>query len=218
MLAAVHHFEGDPIKHLNRELANHIRGLESVHRSNTQKTDTQGGYHTDPEFINRDNPLITQFRNSILIPGIQQYLTQYYNMMAVPGVDIRAEHLTFKGWANIMRKGEWNAPHNHLTLHNRISAVYYIQVPDCPGSQGALQFDNPNPISILHGAHGNIKVYPTEGDLVIFPCYQMHFSHPFESDGERILIASDVRIKDQFDDIRNNNFNTLTIRNTPKIK
>ncbi len=43
----------------------------------------------------------------------------------------------------------------------------------------------------------------------------MHFSHPFKGGEERILIASDVRIKDQFDDIRNNNFNSLMIRSTP---
>lgn len=218
MLTAVHHYEGDPIKQLNRDLANHIKELESVHRSSAQKTDTQGGYHTDPEFINRDNPLVKQFRNSVLIPGIQQYMAQYYSLMAVQGREIKDEHLAFKGWANIMRKGEWNAPHNHLTPHNRISAVYYIQVPDCPGSQGALQFDNPNQISILHGAHGNIKIFPTEGDLVIFPCYQMHFSHPFDSERERILIAADVRVHDQFDEIRNNNFNALMIRNTTHNK
>jgi len=43
----------------------------------------------------------------------------------------------------------------------------------------------------------------------------MHFSHPFKGGEERILIALDVRIKDQFDDIWNNNFNSLTIRSTP---
>lgn len=211
MLTAVLHFDGEAIERLNLELAEHIRDLELKYRQSSQKTVTQGGYHTDPEFINRDHPLITAFRNSVLIPGVQNYMRQYYNAMAIPGLDVQAEHLELKGWANIMRKGEWNAPHNHLSLHNRVSAVYYIQLPESKGMQGALQFDNPNPISMLHGAHGNIKIKPSRGDLVMFPCYQMHFSHPFRCDGERILIAADIRVKDEFDEIRNNNFNSLTI-------
>ncbi len=209
VVIVMQNYGGEKIQALNMKLADLIRSLESSNHFRANTTATQGGYHTKDEFINIDNPLIKELKNDVLIPGVQQYMSAYYRHMFAPDKPVTPEQLSFKGWANIMRKGAWNAPHDHITAHNRISLVYYISMPNSPAPEGSLQFDNPNPISAQHGAHGNIKFQPKEGDLIMFPSYQKHFSHPFSTDEERILVAADVRVKDMLDDVRPNNMNAL---------
>ena len=151
------------------------------------------------------------FREQVLFPGVQEYMQHYYKYKFTKPIQITHENTEMKGWGNVMRKGEWNAPHNHTALYNRLSAVYYIKVPMCKRPEGALQFDNPNPIGVQHGDYGNIKFHPTEGDLIIFPCHQIHFSHPFSSEGERILIASDIKVEDCFNASEENNYVSLNL-------
>lgn len=205
------HFEGDDITAINKGLSELIRNLEADSGSEHRKTSTQGGFHTKTDFLDRSDSVIQRFRNEILIPGVKDYMANYYNLKMVRQRDITPEKLQVQGWGNIMRKGEWNAPHNHTATNNRLSAVYYIQVPECERPEGALQFENPNPISVQHGDYGNIKFHPGAGDLILFPCYQVHFSHPFHSEGERILIASDIKVEDEFNFSGENNFISLDI-------
>ena len=206
------HYDGEKVGQLNRDLFKLILKLEADTCVSKKGTATQGGFHTEPTFVNRKDAVVTRFREKVLIPGVQQYMVNYYRLQGVPPVELTPDKLTIQGWGNVMRSGEWNAPHNHITAHFRLSAVYYLQTPNnCPSPEGALQLENPNQISVQHGAYGNAKIYPREGDLVIFPCYQVHFSHPFSVPGERILIASDIRVHDQFDQITPNSYNTMYI-------
>lgn len=215
MMSVIRHYHGPEIMTLNAALVNLVRSLEAAERENKKPTSTQGGFHTDFEFINRDDPVIAQFRERVLFPAIYEFLGQYYQ---IRHLDARAmkPRITLKGWANIMRAGEWNAPHDHASGKNRISAVYYASVPDRPGNEGALQLENPNQIATNHGEYGNVVFQPVEGDLILFPCYQRHFSHPFGGDGERVLLASDVQVHDDhFDSDGYNNFRALKIRSIP---
>jgi len=207
----VRHYAGEKVAQLNKDLANLILDLEAKSRADMKPTATQGGFHTSPTFVNRKDAVVTKFREKILIPGIQHYMANYYNLMGVPSTQLTPDKLSIQGWANITRASEWNAPHNHITPNFRLSAVYYLQIPDCHPPEGALQLDNPNQISCQHGTYGHAKFYPHAGDLVIFPCYQMHFSHPFTAPGERILIANDIRVHDRFDEIRPNNYNCMLV-------
>lgn len=202
-------YRGASIDALNTGLAVLIRGLESRGEFQANKTATQGGFHTRDEFINSDDGFVREFRDDVLVPAVQQYMSTYYRFMFAPDEPVTPAQLHFKGWANIMRKGSWNAPHDHITAHNRISLVYYIRLPSCEPPEGTLQFENSNPISTQHGAFGNMRFHPKEGDLIMFPSYMKHFSHPFSSDDERILIAADVRVMDRFDENRANNSDTL---------
>lgn len=210
MLLTVSHFKGK--EELNSELSEYILDEEKRLRDDAKKTSTQGGFHTDAEFINRDEPLIKEFLSTILAPSIQEHMAGTYARMGDGFNPPALDKLSFRGWGNVMRKGEWNAPHNHLTPHNRVSAVYYLKTDPCSDMKGALQIDNPNQVSIYHGSHGNIKIPAKEGSLVIFPSYLMHFSHPFEKEGERILIASDVSVDDKYDVIGDNRFKSLVVR------
>jgi len=205
------HYEGEKVDQLNQDLSKLILKLEADTRASTKGTAAQGGFHTKPTFVNRKDTVVTRFREKVLIPGIQNYMTGYYRLQGVPPVELTPDKLSIQGWANVMRAGEWNAPHNHITTHFRLSAVYYLKTPNCQSPEGALQLENPNQISVQHGAYGDAKIYPREGDLVIFPCYQVHFSHPFSVPGERILMASDIRVHDQFDELTPNHYNTMTI-------
>ncbi|HHH42505.1 MAG TPA: hypothetical protein ENK49_00055 [Gammaproteobacteria bacterium] len=205
------HYEGEKVDRLNRDLSRLILKLEAETRAGAKTTAAQGGFHTEPSFVNRKDSVVTRFRERVLIPGVQHYMTGYYRLQGVPPVELTPDRLSIQGWANVMRAGEWNAPHNHITSHFRLSAVYYLQTPDCTPPEGALQLENPNQISVQHGAYGNAKIHPRAGDLVIFPCYQVHFSHPFSVPGERILIASDIRVHDQFDELGVNHYNTMSI-------
>ncbi len=127
------HYEGEKVDRLNRDLSRLILKLEADTRASARTTTAQGGFHTEPSFVNRKDAVVTRFRERVLIPGVQ------------------------------------------------------------------------------HGAYGNAKIHPRAGDLVVFPCYQVHFSHPFSVPGERILIASDIRVYDQFDELGVNHYHTMSI-------
>lgn len=206
MVVVSHHYEGEATRQLNDELAQLIRQTEKngIEQYKATKTATQGGFHTTPDFLERTDPAIQEYKNKILIPGVISYLKSYYQFMTFPADEVLPGHLAVRGWGNILRAGEWNAPHNHITTHNRLSSVYYVSAPERPYPEGILEFSNPNPLSNQHGCFGSMKFHPVAGDLIIFPCYLTHFSHPFYSGEERILVANDIRVNDPFDHVRDN--------------
>lgn len=152
---------------------------------------TMGGFQTSgaSNFLDSEHDAVRSLRDDLVQPAVARYLSQALG--AHPAlVDYR-----LYSWANLLRAGDWQAPHMHPTEFNVASGVYYVRVPEAPEPQGWLEFINPHPISTLHGGSSSRRHAPREGQLLIFPPYYMHFVHPFQGAGERAIVSFDVRLR-----------------------
>jgi uncharacterized protein (TIGR02466 family) len=152
---------------------------------------TMGGFQTagDSDFLDHADPAVRELRDAIVMPAVHRYLAQALQANPLL-VDFKLH-----SWANVLRAGDWQAPHMHPTEFNVASGVYYVRVPEAPEPQGWLEFINPHPISTLHGDRSSRRHQPREGQLLIFPPYYMHFVHPFAAAGERAIVSFDVRLR-----------------------
>lgn len=113
------------------------------------------------------------------------------------GVKPVAPQWSFLRWANVSRKGDFNATHTHPGM--TWSGVYYVDTGETPGQQdsGALRFSDPTPgsaasfLPFVARAYPEIK--PVPGLMVLFPSYLPHSVHPHRGDGVRISIAFNFR-------------------------
>ena len=180
---------------LNVALARAIRDLDRLHRLTQDnavrsgKVATEGGYQTSLKMnlFQSDAAPIRQFLDSVLMPAVRRYLQEVF-------MDEAAKLTPWPvGWATVLNEGDWQRPHFHPTEKNVASGVYYVQLPqDLPDPQGCIDFINPVPISVHHGYPSTRRLHPTEGRLLLFPPYYMHYVLPFKVPGERIVIAFDV--------------------------
>ncbi len=185
------------VSDLNDALAQLILGMEEQFRhteNNAAKLDhiaTEGGYQTThgSNLFHRKNEALTRFRTAMLMPAIREYLEHVFEQAAA---DISPYPY---GWANILRDGDWQRPHNHASHGNIISGVYYVQVPQEPEPKGCIDFLNPVSISTHHGYSPCRRVQPQEGKLILFPPYHVHWVHPVTSSEPRIIIAFDVMVQ-----------------------
>jgi len=96
-----------------------------------------------------------------------------------------------QSWINLHDRGGFNFLHMHEG--SLLSGSFYLKVP---AGSGALVFRDPRP-GVLHGiikgsvpnGHANVDLRPSEGLLVLFPCWMEHYVNPHESDEPRICIA-----------------------------
>ena len=96
-------------------------------------------------------------------------------------------------WVNIMKKGEFVPMHDHET---DFSSVLYLKVNTIKGHEDFKEkFAGPGAIIFKYGEKRNynidrVIIKPEENDFIIFPSNLTHFVYPFESDEERICIAT----------------------------
>jgi uncharacterized protein (TIGR02466 family) len=96
-----------------------------------------------------------------------------------------------QSWVNLHDRGGFNFLHLHEG--SLLSGSFYLQVP--PGS-GQFVFRDPRP-GVIHGyvkggvpnGHADIHLAPSEGLLVLFPCWMEHYVEPHDNDEPRITIA-----------------------------
>lgn len=153
---------------------------------------TRGGFQTPAamDFLELDDPNILKLKQQVILPAIEQYLQDVWN------VNPYFTPFVVKSWANILRKGNWQAPHMHPTEFTIISGVYYVSVPPLEAPSGCLEFINPHPASVsLGGQSATQQHQPKTGQLLLFPPYYMHFVHPLTEDVERVVVAFDVRLR-----------------------
>jgi uncharacterized protein (TIGR02466 family) len=96
-----------------------------------------------------------------------------------------------QSWINMHDRGGFNFLHMHEA--SLLSGSFYVSVP--PGS-GQFVFRDPRPGVILSSVkggvpngHADIHLTPSDGLLVLFPCWMEHYVEPHESDEPRITIA-----------------------------
>ena len=180
---------------LNRDVAGIIRSLRDQYIGDKRENEalsgtitTYGGYQTSKKmlFLNRPEPAVQNLRDEVILPGVKAYMDKVY---AEQGKGIRTRLVS---WANILREGDWQAPHMHPTTGNLISGVYYVEVPEKPQPQGCIEFLNPHPVAHHHGVSLTRRLHPKAGDLILFPPYYIHYVYPFMGPGERSIIAFDA--------------------------
>jgi uncharacterized protein (TIGR02466 family) len=96
-----------------------------------------------------------------------------------------------QSWINMHDRGGFNFLHMHEG--SLLSGSFYVRVP--PGS-GQFVFRDPRPGVILGSVkggvpngHADIHLTPSDGLLVLFPCWMEHYVEPHDSDEPRITIA-----------------------------
>ena len=98
---------------------------------------------------------------------------------------------SLQSWINMHDRGGFNFLHMHEG--SLLSGSFYISAP--PGS-GQFVFRDPRP-GVLNGSikggvpngHADIHLTPSDGLMVLFPCWMEHYVEPHESDAPRITIA-----------------------------
>jgi len=180
---------------VNRALAALLSGLRSRHLDDKSENEalsgtitTYGGYQTPKKtmFLNRPEPEVRTLREQVVLPGVRTYLERVY------GEHAKKMSTQLVSWANILKEGDWQAPHMHPTAGNLISGVYYAQVPEKPEPEGCIEFLNPHPVSRHHGESLTRRIMPRTGELILFPPYYIHYVYPFRGTGERVIVAFDV--------------------------
>ncbi len=143
------------------------------------RTNRQGWNSEDMRVLER--PEFIELRKMVFA-GCTQALAE----MGQRGVEF---HL--QSWVNLHDRGGFNFLHVHEG--SLLSGTFYLQVP--PGS-GKFVLRDPRP-GVVHGyvkgavanGYGDIKLAPSQGLLVLFPCWMEHFVEPHDSDEPRIAIA-----------------------------
>tara|TARA_R100000908_G_C3728934_1_gene128954 strand:- start:554 stop:1117 length:564 start_codon:yes stop_codon:yes gene_type:complete len=115
------------------------------------------------------------------------YYCFWYNVKEKP--QLKLTH----SWINFMKKGEFVPMHDHEA---DFSSVLYLKVNTIKGHEHFKEkFAGPGAIIFKYGEKrkhniDRIIVQPEKNDFIIFPSNLTHFVYPFESDEERICIAS----------------------------
>jgi uncharacterized protein (TIGR02466 family) len=103
----------------------------------------------------------------------------------------RHEAFHLQSWINLHDRGGFNFLHMHEG--SLLSGSFYLKVP---AGSGALVFRDPRP-GVLHGiikgsvpnGHADVHLRPSDGLLVLFPCWMEHYVEPHDSDEPRVCIA-----------------------------
>jgi uncharacterized protein (TIGR02466 family) len=162
--------------------------------SNAPSLDSYGGYELD---IENDLDICSFFSTQL-----KKLLTKVEEAHDWE----KGSWINIDPWLNINKKGSFNPPHIHPG--NDYSGVYYVSFP--PNS-GKIHFLDPRPqhrVSSPNPAHkegtnwyatknpydSSIFTYEvTEGKIIIFPSWLMHYVDPNPGDDLRISIAFNVK-------------------------
>jgi tetratricopeptide (TPR) repeat protein len=124
-------------------------------------------------------------------------IAAYAEALAVaPGHPVRRGRPAGKGklvgWANIMERADYELPHIHDG--SWLSGVYYAEMPEGKGEEGAIEFGGHDFGPALRHSGPTRRIRPAPGLMVQFPAYFYHRTIPFAGAGRRISIAFDIRL------------------------
>ncbi len=154
-----------------------------------------GGWQSAPTLLDWPVPEITTLKG-----WIDEAVVRMTSLPA--SAPITVEYTAY-GWANVNRNGDYNRLHNHGEDHWAV--VYYVGCGEPePGHRmnGKFELRDPRP-GASAAADGKypgftfgkaIMIDPQPGMLLAFPGWLDHAVHPFFGKGERISIATNVRL------------------------
>jgi uncharacterized protein (TIGR02466 family) len=161
------------------------------------KASNNGGWQSDDKIIDWGGPEIIT-----VLTALHQMLDQITMRADQAGIHPGGIEWKVNGWANINRKGDFNAQHIHPAAY--WSAVYYVTLDDIdnPSSGGNFQVMDPRgglttmycPVLrvglegyVNHGATVTHRPHP--GQCLIFPSWLPHAVSPYNGEGMRISLA-----------------------------
>ncbi|MGZ0188599.1 MAG: putative 2OG-Fe(II) oxygenase [Alphaproteobacteria bacterium] len=175
---------------LNVTLAETVRRLSEGATSDDAHQAHQGGFYTKGDFFEMQHlPGVADMRQ-LAAKAVVDYIRQVTGRTDLPS------QIQIISWAAITKARDYQTPHIHAGA--TLSGVYYAVAPPRPEPQGCIDFLTPidlKEMSFLKGdSNTYCRVVPEPGDLVLFPAYLKHFTHPFFDDDERIVIVFNAHI------------------------
>ena len=173
---------------INDKLHDMIKAMSEEKPSDDQGRAHVGGWYSRGGFLARDEPEVATLA-AFFKQMVVDYLTE-----VVSEEFARSRKLNFHTWVALTQQKEYQPPHVHAKSH--ISGVYYVNVPQTTKPQGALELMTPVGEQELgffsQVSPTSINVQPSAGDLVIFPSYLRHYTHPFYNGADRSLVVFTV--------------------------
>lgn len=175
---------------LNDTLAGTVRKLAADNPSDDAHRAHQGGFYTKGDFFEmEDQPGVKEIRR-IAANAAVDYIRQTTGRTDLPS------RIQLISWAAITRARDYQTPHVHAGA--TFSGVYYAVAPPRPEPQGCIDFLTPLDLKEMTFLKGDSNTYcrvvPEAGDLVIFPAYLKHYTHPFFDDDERVVIVFNAHV------------------------
>ena len=152
-----------------------------------------GGWQSVPDLLMEDatlSPLVAAVRETVI-----DYLAATLGAAAASSVlDVR-----LTGWANVNRRGDSNAMHEHLDQDWAISGVMWLD--DGGDATCALRFADPRPLRMAADVGGDSEdddgvaaAKPLAGQVVVFPAWLRHWVPAHCGDGSRVSVAFNAAV------------------------
>lgn len=175
---------------LNEALAGTVRKLAAENTSDDAHRAHQGGFYTRGDFFDmQDLPGVEEMRQ-LAAKATIDYIRRATGRQDLPS------RIQIISWSAITKARDYQTPHIHAGA--TISGVYYAVAPPRPEPQGCIDFLTPLDVKELSFLKGDsntyVRVVPEAGDLVLFPAYLKHYTHPFFDDDERIVIVFNATV------------------------
>jgi uncharacterized protein (TIGR02466 family) len=176
---------------LNAELLALVLELERT--TEGRSISNRGGWQSDGDLFAVDHPAIRKLQAEVLAAAAEV-------RALATGIDAPlTDGWIVEGWANVNRRGAWNAAHQHNRDGNQWAGVYYVHTGSASEATGGRTvFQDPTavaaPLDPQRGAFTReIAVVPTDGEMVLFPGSLFHRVERYESDEPRVTIAFNMR-------------------------
>jgi hypothetical protein len=135
-----------------------------------------------------DQNLLDKYRLNTFKSFLSQSLEDFLKQLGFP--EIPAYRIT-ASWMTLNKPGLFSPPHTHA--YSDLSGVYYFRTT---GDDGALYFENPNPLQIAglitHMIDDKLYFTPEEGKLLLFPGWLRHGVDFNTTDSDRVSISFNI--------------------------
>ncbi|MFY8272665.1 2OG-Fe(II) oxygenase family protein [Pseudoalteromonas sp. SSDWG2] len=171
----------------NDKLADTLMGIHEIGAPPIGQS-VVGGTQTLGNILNLDNAVIQDFKSS-LIAHIQTYIANLPESKEHPTRKFAGSEFKFSGaWSVCLKDNGFHTSHYHS--RGWISGVYYVEVPELTGNEGALHLGKMD----LQGvkSEAKVEITPKQGHVVLFPSYMWHGTNVLKNDKRRLTIAFDL--------------------------
>jgi len=174
---------------LNKSLSRFVLTQEKWHEG--VKRSNNGGWHSQPNIFESSSRELEQLKRRIVY-ALSVIDTDLKIRTESNGLDC----WRFSGWANVSRRGHWNALHYHGKAV--WSGIYYVKVgsqsrpPKTPGHlilYDLEQLKEWNGKGELPANTRTHRILPLPGRMILFPGQMWHSTDVFSGPGARISVA-----------------------------
>ena len=182
---------------LNRDLKAILLAKEKEMPANTfgKTRSNMGGWRSNKDVLHWDEPAIKTLQNEIVkaVKLMMHNGSTFKDRAKFGG-------LNMVSFANIHRNGSYNVTHAHAQVHWAV--VYYVETgrpePGYPNN-GHIAFQDSRVAATGLDTPGftfnqEFSIEPKPGMMLVFPGWLYHSVYPFFGEGERMSIATNVKL------------------------